>query len=130
MKIPSWSPWFPHPISCLRTIALTVTYGSTSNFLAKLIPLSGGGFAFWLFGSWAVSAAWMIFYHHCLTGISFWAAPRYSQTFLGHQELHRKLATTQPVKAWNKPNWDSLREGINALIAQGKSISISLDKRI
>jgi hypothetical protein len=92
-----------------------LTYGSTSNFLAKLIPISG--IVFWLFASWAASAAWMTFYHHCLTGISFWAAPRYPQTFPGHQELQRKVLTAKPVKAWNKPNWDSLREGVNALIA-------------
>ncbi len=115
MKIPSWPAWFPHPISCLRTIALTLTYGSTSNFLAKLIPISG--IVFWLFASWATSAAWMTFYHHCLTGISFWVAPRYPQAFPGHQELQRKVLTAKPVKAWNKPNWDSLREGVNALIA-------------
>ena len=126
MKIPSRPAWFPHPISCLRTIALTVTYGSTSNFLAKLMPISGGGIVFWLLGSWAGSAAWMTVYHHCLTGIFFWAAPRYPQSFLGHQELHRKLVTTKPVKAWNKPNWESLREGINALIASLVAAIITL----
>ena len=64
------------------------------------------------------SAAWMTFYHH----------GRYRNFLLGRplgilklfpadQELQRKVLTAKPVKAWNKPNWDSLREGVNALIA-------------
>ena len=126
MKIPSWPAWFPHPISCLRTITLTATYGGTSNFLAKLTPISGGGIVFWLLGSWAASAAWMTAYHHCLTAISFWAATWYPQTFPGYQELHQRTLTAKPVKSWNKPNWDSWREGINALIASLVAAVITL----
>jgi GYF domain 2 len=116
MKIPSWPTWFPHPISCLRTIALTAAYGNNSNLLAKLIPISGEGIVFWVFATWLTSAASMTFYHHCLTGIFFWVAPRYPQTFPGYKELPRQFATVKPAKSWIEPNWDSSREGINALI--------------
>ena len=116
MKIPSWPARFPHPISFLRTIALTLAYGNNSNLLAKLIPIPGEGIVFWLIGSWLASAVSMIFYHHCLTGIFFWVAPRYPQSFPGHKELPRKLATIKPAKSWIEPNWDSYREGINGLI--------------
>lgn len=116
MKILSWPARLPHPISFLRTIALTAAYGNNSNLLAKIIPISGEGIVFWVIASWLTSAASMTFYHHCLTVISFWVAPWYPQTFPNHQELHRKLATIKPPKSWIEPNWDSSREGINALI--------------
>lgn len=126
MDIPKWPKGLPHPTSWLRTIALTVTYGCTSNFLAKLMPMSGAGITFWLFGSWAGSAACMTAYHHCLTGLFFWAATWYPQSFPKYQELHQKVAITKPAKAWDKPNWDSLREGINALIASLVAAIIAL----
>jgi hypothetical protein len=91
-----------------------------------LTPISDGGITFWLLGSWAGSAAWMTVYHHLLTGVTFWAATWYPQSFPDHQELNRRLATVKPVKAWNKPNWDSLREGINALIASLVAAIIAL----
>ncbi|MEZ2278080.1 MAG: DUF4339 domain-containing protein [Microcoleus sp.] len=116
MKIPSRPTWFPHPISCLRTIALIAAYGNNSNFLAKLIPISGEGIVFWTIASWLSSAASMTFYHHCLTGIFFLVAPHYPQTFPGYKELPRTLATIKPPKSWIEPNWDSSREGVNALI--------------
>jgi GYF domain 2 len=110
MDTQKWFKGLPHPISWLRTIALTVTFALYSNFLAKVVPMSPAGIAIWLFASWVVSAVFMATYHHHFTRFLFWAATWYPPSFPGYQDLQQRTA------AKTKSNWDSQKEGINALI--------------
>lgn len=112
----AWPKGFPHPFSLLRTLVLFLFYAWTSNFLARIIPISKVGTTAWLLGTWIGSAAWMAAFHHCLAGFLLWILSRYPQSFIGYQELKNRLASVRRIEKWNRPTWDSWEEGINALI--------------
>lgn len=110
MKIPSWSAWFPYPISWLRGFALSRSF---EFFVIAGIPTveNTGDFFILLAVAWLAQPFLFTFLHYLTAATIEVAIARLPSQFPNYDRLQQWLSSKRCSGTWR--HW---REGVNAFV--------------